>query len=45
MAYPPYPTPIITIPPHAALDEHRAHNDCGGARSALRIETYERNTT
>ncbi len=32
MAYPPYPTPIIIIPPHAALDEHRADNDCGGRK-------------
>ncbi len=32
MAYPPYPTGNIPIPPHAALDEHRADNDCGGRK-------------
>ncbi len=26
------------------IGQHRADNDCGGARSALRIEKYERNT-
>jgi len=32
MAYPPYPTGNIPNPPHAALDEHRADNDCGGRK-------------
>jgi len=32
MPYPPYPTGNIPIPPHAALDEHRADNDCGGRK-------------
>jgi len=32
MAYPPYPTGNIPIPPHGALDEHRADNDCGGRK-------------
>ena len=32
MADPPYPTGNIPIPPHAALDEHRVDNDCGGRK-------------
>jgi len=32
MAYPPYPTGNIPIPPHAAIAEHRADNDCGGRK-------------